>query len=357
MAKLENVKTIDMVNGEITKVAYEGAEYAKVNGEAQVGDLIQAKRTALDTTKDAFYKIIEVSESGFSYSDDENDSHDWDYDGSYELFRKISTPANPSLESRVETLEAEVKELNCKGAEAAPTYRLIAKEDAQAGDFVKFAKGQWDVTAGKMYEIINVDEDGDYEFKDDAGDVRCAIVGGSEEFEVFTLREKEAEPKPAPLQVGDYAKVVAKHTESYGASVGEIVKVVGENSSYNGFRTESMSGNNWGGNPNCSAICLVKATEEEVAKAKAELAERAEAERWAKIGRKPNEFKKGDIVQSKEFPSEVGTVGEINGKFRDIRYYVNFGEKGYGICTEKPENIELITPVEARFDKEADSVA
>lgn len=30
MAKLTNVKTLDMMNGEITKVAYDGAEYAKV---------------------------------------------------------------------------------------------------------------------------------------------------------------------------------------------------------------------------------------------------------------------------------------------------------------------------------------
>ncbi len=32
MAKLNGVKTLDMVNGEITKVAYGGAEYVKAEG-------------------------------------------------------------------------------------------------------------------------------------------------------------------------------------------------------------------------------------------------------------------------------------------------------------------------------------
>lgn len=40
MAKLEGVKTLDMVNGEITKVAYNGAEYERVEGDAQEGDLV-----------------------------------------------------------------------------------------------------------------------------------------------------------------------------------------------------------------------------------------------------------------------------------------------------------------------------
>ena len=160
------------------------------------------------------------------------------------------------------------------------------------------------------------------------------------------------EPKPAPLQVGDYAKVVAKHTESYGASIGEIVKIVGESSAYNGFRTEGMSGNNWGGIPNCSALCLVKATDAEVAKAKTELVERAEAERWAKIGRKPGEFKKGDIVRvisgegSKLSDGDIGEVGDfINDLFRVNTPTITRGNYSFA------EDVELITPVEARFDK------
>lgn len=37
MAKLAGVKTLDMVNGEITKVAYNGAEYERVEGPELTG--------------------------------------------------------------------------------------------------------------------------------------------------------------------------------------------------------------------------------------------------------------------------------------------------------------------------------
>ncbi|RAP05498.1 hypothetical protein C2W58_01930 [Bacillus pumilus] len=40
MAALKGVKTIDMKDGEITKVSYEGAEYERVEGDAKVGDLV-----------------------------------------------------------------------------------------------------------------------------------------------------------------------------------------------------------------------------------------------------------------------------------------------------------------------------
>ncbi|MHC2451242.1 hypothetical protein ACUXP3_001843 [Bacillus altitudinis] len=40
MAALKGVKTIDMVDGEITKVSYKGAEYERVEGSAKVGDLV-----------------------------------------------------------------------------------------------------------------------------------------------------------------------------------------------------------------------------------------------------------------------------------------------------------------------------
>ncbi|MFB3900358.1 hypothetical protein ACES2D_12620 [Bacillus amyloliquefaciens] len=38
MAKLNGVKTLDMVNGEITKVAYGGVEYERVEGRSAIYD-------------------------------------------------------------------------------------------------------------------------------------------------------------------------------------------------------------------------------------------------------------------------------------------------------------------------------
>ena len=46
MAKLNGVSTLDMTNGEITKIAYEGEEYTKVVAERKgikSGDIIRVK--------------------------------------------------------------------------------------------------------------------------------------------------------------------------------------------------------------------------------------------------------------------------------------------------------------------------
>lgn len=64
MAKLEGVKTLDMVNGEITKV-----------------------------------------------SDDTNEHHVWDYDGMFAIFRKVAASTNPSVEERVAKAEGEIDSL------------------------------------------------------------------------------------------------------------------------------------------------------------------------------------------------------------------------------------------------------
>nr|MDF9458015.1 hypothetical protein [Bacillus pumilus] len=50
MAALKGVKTVDMVGGEITKVSYEGAEYERVEGDAEVGGLLMSREGCHDIT-------------------------------------------------------------------------------------------------------------------------------------------------------------------------------------------------------------------------------------------------------------------------------------------------------------------
>lgn len=111
MAKLNGVKTVDMVNGEITKVAYEGAEYEKVEATretAKVGDIFLATSERRDITVGAYYEVIYDKHDHNMYSDinildDVNDTHDSALQyGNF--FRKIST-SMPTLEQRVESLE------------------------------------------------------------------------------------------------------------------------------------------------------------------------------------------------------------------------------------------------------------
>ncbi|ATP95434.1 hypothetical protein CSE15_16440 [Bacillus altitudinis] len=58
MAALKDVKTLDMVGGEITKLSYEGAEYERVEGDAKVGDIIRLTEEArYDVTPGGFYTV------------------------------------------------------------------------------------------------------------------------------------------------------------------------------------------------------------------------------------------------------------------------------------------------------------
>jgi hypothetical protein len=68
--------------------------------------------------------------------------------------------------------------------------------------------------------------------------------------------------------------------------------------------------------------------------------ENTEAEKWAEIGRKPNEFKEGDFVKYKKCFAEVTRVG----------IYDMSIEAPNGIIPVAFESAILITPVEARFD-------
>ncbi|MGT4651524.1 hypothetical protein [Bacillus cereus] len=81
MAALKGVKTLDMVDGEITKVAYEGAEYERVEGGAKVGDLVTSNYHAESVE---FFECYDVDCDGDVVFADGFPSER----SAYELFRK-----------------------------------------------------------------------------------------------------------------------------------------------------------------------------------------------------------------------------------------------------------------------------
>lgn len=90
-----------------------------------------------------------------------------------------------------------------------------------------------------------------------------------------------------------------------------------------------------------------KATPAEVEKYEQAVKDAEIAEKWAKIGRKPNEFKKGDIAEVVEYNSghKVGTIVEIThlaGRDGDFRAKA-LGSTFY----YKPQRLKLIAPVES----------
>ncbi|WP_261795071.1 hypothetical protein [Bacillus licheniformis] len=269
--------------------------------------------------------------------------------GTFSFFRKVSA-SQPSLEDRVSTNEKDIESLKSDVAalkvEAVPKYVRIDKSEAKAGDFVKFDEAPNEfLTAGKYYEIYRVDGCGDPQIRDDDGDgfdTYCA-----DDFEVYrkvSSASAEAEPKPERLKVGDYAKVVG--TARNGCcDRGDIVKITEDDDSAVPFKLAFVNGEYAGWEDEKS---LVRATDEEVAEAKRKQAEVKECKRWAAIGREVGEYKAGDMVQYLYDGEicEVVAVGEDGS--------VKVATQNHGNCTENQSSIELIAPVEARFDRKGD---
>jgi hypothetical protein len=243
-----------------------------------------------------------------------------------------------NLEERIAELERRIAALEGRGngtvAEDQPKYRKVTDRDPRVGDYVKFDESSRSyLTSGKYYEIVEIDVYGDPQIIDDDGD---AFDIGGLEFEVYEL-VAEGAPK---FEVGDYAKVISVSSAMNGFDEGDIVKVVGVNvGGKYGTDIENKYGIVGFGNV---GEHIVPATDEEI--------------RWAKIGRKPGEFKEGDIVRVKDEEPwfETETIGEVEvvcdevnpciraldyrGKIKS--YYVNV------------QYVELICPVEHRFDRE-----
>ncbi|WP_340968171.1 hypothetical protein [Bacillus sp. PPSBB_11] len=220
MAALKGVKTLDMVGGEITKVAYEGAEYERVEGDAKVGDIIRlTKEARYDVTPGGFYTVRGVRGAIVRITDDVNEPHQWPEEY-YDLFRK----------------------------------------------------------------------------------------------------------KHVRLKVGDYAKVVGDtfHSDIVGGAIVKITDLSGED----GYLRFEHSGDDDYDYAKPSSLEKVS----------------AEEAKWAKIGRKVDEYKVGDLVK---YLSD-GEICEV-GKITDRKVMCSTEE--YGLCGELPKDITLITPVEARFDR------
>ncbi|MED2979514.1 hypothetical protein P4284_22905 [Bacillus swezeyi] len=434
MARLHGVKTLDMVNGEITKVAYERAEYERVEGiirrVGKSGDLVLNGHKHPDLKLGEFYLLVrDEGTSLLSVRDEIDDFHgNAVTDGDSILFRKVSA-SQPTLEERVSTNEKDIEALKSDVAaikgEAETEYVRIDKSEAKAGDFVKFDESPNDyLTTGKYYEIYRVDGHGDPHIIDDEGDDFDTY---EDVFEVYR-KVSDAEPKPERLKVGDYAKVVG--TARNGCcDRGDIVKITEDDDSAVPFKLAFVNGEYAGWEDEKS---LVRATDEEVAEAKDATArakfkkgakvrlksgggvyplngfedggiysvfdndyshdggkkkiqmeghflygyatpdqlellseeefaeiERKEAEKakWAAIGREVGEYKVGDIVSYLDgywFRNRgIGEVVNLNYGASPVVEGLDCGGKRRRYIL-KPDKLELIAPVEARFDRKDD---
>lgn len=352
MAKLTGVKVIDMKDGQVTKVAWEGAEYVKVDGkiseERRAGDIFMNGYKHPKLTLGAFYEVRDDVAFAPNILDDKDGPHsNAFYSGDSTLFRKQSANT-PTLEERVSTLETKVDALGVD----APTYKLVTDRKPRVGDFVKYAEFDYSfITAGKYYEITEIKGDGDYWFLDNDNDP--CYTEEHEEYAVYERVQVGVAQAPEPLKIGDYAKVVQRVNEF---DEGNIVKIVGKkgDGSVNRFDFKvdfvkvtgksKFSGQTSG---YINADNIVKATDEEVVQAKRQAEEKAVADKWAEIGRKPNEFKVGDIFRGTD--GNIYEVSEIRVNSDHPTRFINKRGRNDGYMANAP--LTLITPVEARFDR------
>jgi len=266
---------------------------------------------------------------------------------------KITLENGATFEGTVEEIQALVEAFGVeKEAEVAELteseYRKITRYGI--GDFVKFTDtGDLPsyIKPDKYYEIVEIDG-GDAVINDEDGDSFDTCGYDVEYFEKDGGEEVVAET----LKVGDYAKVVRRVNEF---EKGNIVKIVGEKAdgSVSGFDfkvnfvnvtgASKIEGQTYG---YIDAKNIVKATESEIAEAKAEAERQAANAKWAKIGRKPNEYKEGDVVHDGSDRPIFTVLSCYEIAERNVQFYGDDGS-----FTVDIENIELITPVEARFDR------
>jgi hypothetical protein len=160
--------------------------------------------------------------------------------------------------------------------------------------------------------------------------------------EIERVGVKTEVAKPAPLKVGDYAKVVAD--ESKVAENGDVFEITHTNYvgcgtvfPYNGKRVTDGKVEQFYDRE------IIRATNEEVSKAKRQGELKAVAEKWSNIGRKPNEFKVGDAVRYKKAFTTV--VVAIPGLIR-----INQSNHVDKHISVRPEDLSLVFPTEARFE-------
>jgi hypothetical protein len=200
-----------------------------------------------------------------------------------------------------------------KQIEFGETYEVLKTRDSQLS-----LGGKYSEDLVKYYALMNE---------------KVVLVDTGEE----VIEEEQS------LKVGDYAKVINNHNTAPKFPLGTIIAITQEHVSGESYRYETLNGKQHG---YVYAFRLVRATDEEVAEAKRQQAEELERKglerKWAKIGRKPYEFKQGDIVKD--------TDGKFGYNYRSV-LAVNGGYiRCMGGIDMYRDKAKLITPVEHRFD-------
>lgn len=220
MAKLQGVSTIDMQDGEITKIAHYGVEYTKVDGDAQAGDLVRVISASIfDANAGDFFEAFATDiYRDVRFRDNAGDKRDPNYDGlthNYAYFRKLAQPAKVSVErvstpfaemitSKVDAVEKRVTALETAEQQPPELAYDTRVKALRSGEFGNIGAGE----IGRVSKVSKLSND-PYNVR-----VRAGL-----QIDYFRPQDLELASKVTPvesLKVGDYATI---NTRSYSVGI------------------------------------------------------------------------------------------------------------------------------------------
>lgn len=232
MAKLECVKVLDMVGGEITKVAYDGAEYVKVDDvkEPVDGDIAVNNQESPSYTEGAFYELqAGLSEFGsfITKLDDDGYADNGKHPRFWTVFRKVSA-SKPTIDERVDSLEKRVDALEEKPESPKQSFKvgdyIVGNDESRYGitnDKMALGKVVKEITDG--YDDIRVEV---LRHATEPDEIGKGFGVQSKYFRKATAEEiadYEESLKPT-FKTGDIV-VITGNTNSSRNAVGDIGKV------------------------------------------------------------------------------------------------------------------------------------
>ncbi|HDR7313576.1 hypothetical protein [Bacillus cytotoxicus] len=264
-------------------------------------------------------------------------------------------------------------------------------ERLQVGDYAKVIgngdKGPASPHVFDIDEVVSVVEDAPYAINGPS--FICKSVKSDKVYSVATADlvkatdEEVLEAKQALLKEGDFARVIGvEHTKRCGFhdvdnrdiggghkfEIGTVVELKenfdGNDESEDAFEARYLDGSNWWWVHRKDLEPLTKEEVEHIEReAEEEKKAKAEKLKWAAIGREVGEIKDGDIVKVIDKSNTYLKDGDIGVVSDSYEYVKGYGDKkensvGLRVNTSRVDNVnwldvanvELIVPVEQRFD-------
>lgn len=339
MAKLNGVQTVNKVNGETKAIKYDGAVYSKVVGIGKYGDVLLRIKCGIpgQVTLGCYFEGHDNR-----YSDDQTvyyRDEEGDVMGSsrnrFDVFRKASespqasAPFAEMVVSRVEAVEKRMDAL-----EGAKDTETLVKGDRVLISGRSIYGGSGD---GEIGKFIAINLDGEYRVE----------LGGNRGrlYKREQLTKVAGTDAPVKPKTGDIV-VITANTNGSRNKVGDIGKL--RDVDYVDVPNRPKVAFSNGNFTKESEMRLATPAEiEQYEAAEHALATQIAKEAvFTKAGRKPNEYRKGDVVRVVYSPgaSPVGSIFEVS----DVRPSGNVKERG--IYVYKPEHIEIVCFAENRAD-------